>query len=86
MQACDPRIQEAEAGGLGTLKSIYIVRPCPRKREEERSRKRGEEGKEGRQREEKFILHVQLYTGVEDDTSAKSSISLLVKWLSSKGC
>lgn len=46
----------------------------------------GEEGKEGRQREEKFILHVQLYTGVEDDTSAKSSISLLVKWLSSKGC
>lgn len=71
---------------MGTLKSIYIVRPCPRKREEERSRKRGEERKEGRKREEKFILHVQLYIGVEDDTSAKSSISWLVRWLSSKVC
>lgn len=83
VQACDPRIQKAEAGGLGTLKSVYIAIPCPRKREEERSRKRRKEGKEGRKREEK-LLPVQLYREVEDDTSAKSSFSWLVRWLSSK--
>lgn len=60
-----------------TLKSVYIVSPCPRKRGEERSRKRREEGKEGKKREEKFLLYVQLYIGVEDDTLAKSSNSLL---------
>lgn len=62
---------------MGTLKSVCIVSPCPRKREEERSRKRREEGKEGKKREEKFLLYIQLYIGVEDDTSAKSSTSLL---------